>query len=101
MHLADAFIQSDLLCIQAIHVFVSTCSLGIEPTTYALLMQCSTTEPHEHLCIPLVYTSFLFYIYMVQLYYPFPKIILHFKDIHQANHVKKTKMTELCILQNI
>ncbi len=34
MHLADAFIQSDLQCIQAIHVFVSTCSLGIEPTTF-------------------------------------------------------------------
>ncbi len=25
MHLSDAFIQSDLLCIQAIHFFVSTC----------------------------------------------------------------------------
>ncbi len=25
MHLADAFIQSDLQCIQAIHIFVSTC----------------------------------------------------------------------------
>ncbi len=25
------------------------CSLGIEPTTFALLMQCSTTEPQEHL----------------------------------------------------
>ncbi len=25
MHLADAFIQSDLQCIQAIHVFVSMC----------------------------------------------------------------------------
>ncbi len=24
------------------------CSLGIEPTTFALLMQCSTTEPQEH-----------------------------------------------------
>ncbi len=26
MHLADAFIQSDLQCIQAIHFFVSTCA---------------------------------------------------------------------------
>jgi len=34
MYLADAFIQSDLQCIQAIHVFVSMCSLGIEPTTF-------------------------------------------------------------------
>ncbi len=27
MHLADAFIQSDLQCIQAIDIFVSTCVL--------------------------------------------------------------------------
>ncbi len=27
--------------------FVSMCSLGIEPTTFALLTQCSTTEPQE------------------------------------------------------
>ncbi len=27
------------------------CSLGIEPTTFALLMQCSTTEPQEHYSI--------------------------------------------------
>ncbi len=25
------------------------CSLGIEPTTFALLTQCSTTEPQEHM----------------------------------------------------
>ncbi len=25
MHLADAFIQSDLQCIQVIHIFVITC----------------------------------------------------------------------------
>ncbi len=24
------------------------CSLGVEPTTFALLTQCSTTEPQEH-----------------------------------------------------
>ncbi len=41
MHLADAFIQSDLL-IQVIHFFCQyMCSLGIEPTTFALLTQCS------------------------------------------------------------
>ncbi len=35
MHLADAFIQSDLQCIQAIHVFYQyVCSLGIEPMTF-------------------------------------------------------------------
>ncbi len=33
MHLADAFIQSNLQCIQAIH-FLYVCSLGIEPTTF-------------------------------------------------------------------
>ncbi len=34
MHLVDAFIQSDLQCIQVIHFFVCyVCSLGIEPTT--------------------------------------------------------------------
>ncbi len=48
MHLADAFIQSDLQCIQAIHLYCQyVCSLGIEPTTFALLTQCSTTEPQE------------------------------------------------------
>ncbi len=42
MHLADAFIQSDLQCIQAIHLYCQyVCSLGIEPTTIALLTQCS------------------------------------------------------------
>ncbi len=49
MHLADAFIQSDLQYIQAIHLYCQyVCSLGIEPTTFALLTQCSTTEPQEH-----------------------------------------------------
>ncbi len=50
MHLADAFIQSDLQCIQVIHLYCQyMCSLGIEPTTFALLTQCSTTEPQEHM----------------------------------------------------
>ncbi len=45
MHLADAFIQSDLQYIQAIHLYCQyVCSLGIEPTTLALL---PTTEPQE------------------------------------------------------
>ncbi len=48
IHLANAFIQSDLQCIQAIHFCQYVCSLGIEPTTFTLLTQCSTTEPQEH-----------------------------------------------------
>ncbi len=47
MHLADTFIQSDLQCIQVIHLFSLrhfVCSLGIEPTTFALQTHCSTTE---------------------------------------------------------
>ncbi len=49
MHFADAFIQSDLQYIQVIHFFYQyVCSLGIEPTTFALLTQCSTTEPQDY-----------------------------------------------------
>ncbi len=52
MHLADAFIQSDLQCIKVIIVFCQyMCSLGIEPTTFALQTQCSTTEPQEQVLI--------------------------------------------------
>ncbi len=46
MHLADAFIQSDLVH-SGYSFFQYVCSLGIEPTTFALLTQCSTTEPQE------------------------------------------------------
>ncbi len=42
------FIQSNIQYIQVIHVFQYVCSLGIEPTTFALLTQCSATEPQEH-----------------------------------------------------
>ncbi len=46
MHLADAFIQSDLQCIQAIHFFCQyVCSLGIEPTTFCAA---DSTVPQEH-----------------------------------------------------
>ncbi len=48
MHLADACIQSDLQCIQDIHFFISMCvpwELNTQP--FALLTQCSTTEPQE------------------------------------------------------
>ncbi len=50
MHLADAFIQSDLQCIQAIHLYCQyVCSLGIEPTTSMLgCGNALTTEPQEH-----------------------------------------------------
>ncbi len=47
LHLSDAFIQNNFFC-------QYVCSLGIEPTTFELLMQCST-EPQEHL-IQLPYT---------------------------------------------
>ncbi len=49
MHLTDTFIQSDLQYIQALHLYCQyVCSLGIEPTTFVLLTQCSTTEPQVH-----------------------------------------------------
>ncbi len=52
MHFADAFIQSDLQCIKVIIFFCQyMCSLGIEPTTFALQTQCSTTEPQEQVLI--------------------------------------------------
>ncbi len=45
MHLADAFIQSDLQCISYHYV----CSLGIEPTTFCTVNAMLTTEPQEDL----------------------------------------------------
>ncbi len=46
IHLADAFIQSDLQCIQAIHFFMSMCvPWELIPQPFALLTQCSTTDP--------------------------------------------------------
>ncbi len=49
LHLADAFIQSDLQCIHPIHFsFISICvPWESNPQPFALLTQCSTTEPHE------------------------------------------------------
>ncbi len=48
MHLADAFIQSDLQYIQVIHFHEYVCSLGIEPTTFcaanAMLYHWATQE---------------------------------------------------------
>ncbi len=50
MHLVDAFIQSDLQCIQAIICFFISMCVPCEsnPQPFALLTQCSTTEPQEH-----------------------------------------------------
>ncbi len=44
MHLADAFIQSDLHCIQVtvLHFYQLLLSLGIEPMILALLAPCFT-----------------------------------------------------------
>ncbi len=51
MHLADVFIQSNLQCIQAIYIFfISMCvPWELNQRPFALLTQCSTTEPHEHI----------------------------------------------------
>ncbi len=54
-YLADTFIQSNLLCIQAIHIFISICvPWELNPQSFALLTQYSTTEPQEHKHISLV-----------------------------------------------
>ncbi len=47
MHLADAFIQSNLQCIQ-VYIFSMCVPWELNPQTFALLTQCSTTEPQEH-----------------------------------------------------
>ncbi len=41
MHLADAFIQSDLQCIQDIHFCQYVCSRESNPQPFTLLTQCS------------------------------------------------------------
>ncbi len=47
-YLADAFIQSDLQYIQAIHFFMSMCvPWELNPQPFVLLTQCSSTEPQE------------------------------------------------------
>ncbi len=45
MHLADAFIQSDLQCIQVIHLSIPW---ELNPQPFVLLTQCSTNESQEH-----------------------------------------------------
>ncbi len=48
MHFADAFIQSDLQCIQAIHFVSMPVPWELSPQPFALLTQCYTSEPQEH-----------------------------------------------------
>ncbi len=73
MHLADAFIQSDLQCIQAIHVFSMCVPWESNPQPFALLTQCSTTEPQEHYlrfiaCKVKHFKSFFVLILMIRAY---------------------------------
>ncbi len=50
MHLADTFIQSDLQLHSGYTFFISICvPWESNPESFALLTQCSTTEPQEHL----------------------------------------------------
>ncbi len=57
MHLADAFIQSDLQYIQVIHVLY-VCFLGIEPTTFcaanAMLYHWATGT---YICLYIIYLN--------------------------------------------
>ncbi len=46
MHLADAFIQSDLFLFRQ-YIFLCV-PWELNPQPFALLTQCSTTEPQEH-----------------------------------------------------
>ncbi len=58
MHLADAFIQSDLQCIQAIIFFFFyqyVCSLGIEPTTF-----CAANAMLYHWATGTLFSGFFF-----------------------------------------
>ncbi len=49
MHLADAFIQSDLKLHSGYTFLISTCvPWESNPQPFALLTQCSTTEPHRN-----------------------------------------------------
>ncbi len=55
MHLADAFIQSDLVH-SGYTCFITMCVLWeSNPQPFALLTQCSTTEPQEHMIVYIYY----------------------------------------------
>ncbi len=58
IHLADAFIQSNL---QIIHLFLSVCvPWESNPQPFALLTQYSTTEPQEHCVLSIYYNVYIF-----------------------------------------
>ncbi len=64
LHLADAFNQSNLQCIQAIHFLISMCvPWELNPRPFSLLTQCSTTEPQEHQTNTIRYNNNFSYIY--------------------------------------
>ncbi len=51
MHFSRCFYPKRLTVLSGYTLFLFgqyMCSLGIEPTTFALLTQCSTTEPHRN-----------------------------------------------------
>ncbi len=74
MHLADAFIQSDLHCIQVIHFLQYVCSWELNPQPFAPLAQCSTTEPQEHLC-SYTYTLYNYILYNAILFIQYLAIL--------------------------
>ncbi len=47
--LADALTKATYSALSLYIYCQYECSLGIEPTTFALLTQCSTTEPQQHI----------------------------------------------------
>ncbi len=49
LHLADVLSKATYSTFRLYIFWQYACSLGIEPTTFALLTQCSTTEPQEHI----------------------------------------------------
>ncbi len=53
------------------------CSLGIEPTTFALLTQCSTTEPQEHVEIskPIFDLLFNWFVFLIDF---FSSLLMYF-----------------------
>ncbi len=64
MHLADAFIQSDLQYIQVMHFYQYMCSLGIEPTTFCaanIMLYHWATQEHINVIVLLYY----YYIYQL------------------------------------
>ncbi len=59
MHLADAFIQSDLQ-LHCLYIFISMCvPWESNPQPFALLTQCPTTEPHRNTKVNFLLVYFL------------------------------------------